>query len=878
MEQTQQTPLMQQYHTIKAQYQDTLLLFQVGDFYELFFDDAKQAASFLGIALTKRGKANGQDIPLCGVPIHVLDHYLHKLVKGGYKVALCDQLEEARPGTVVRRGVTRVLTPGTLTQPQLLDDKSASYLCSYVPMHNGYGLLFAELLTAQLFATYLPLGSERSLENELARFFPDEIIVPKATASLSVSHFKKLGYTVSPFEVDQQREHLEYEYTAWLHTQFNQETVDAFAQQEALRLAFFYFYAYIKRNNEAAIASFKSVQLYKPEDFLQIDRMTQHNLELVHNLQDNSHANTLFWVLDGAATPMGSRMIKKWLARPLINHEAIVQRQEVIAWLVQEISEHKKLQDTCASLGDIERVIGRIVLHRAHLHDFRALKDALAYIPRIRQLINNATESMPLMQVISQHIDDFTQLHTLLSAAINEDALNDWTIKAGFDAELDAMRALIIHGGQEIIGLERAEQKATGIASLKVRYNEIHGYYIETTKLGAAQVPSHYKRLQSLVGKERFTTAALELLQQNIERAKKEVNHKEVQLFDAIKKEIAKYYTRLRKLAHGLAHLDALNGLAQIAAHYGYVQPIFNTQGLIDIKQGRHPVVERQESARFIPNDTLLNDQQTMWIITGPNMGGKSTYLRQVALICIMAHIGSFVPAQSANIALLDRIFTRIGAGDNVAGGKSTFLTEMEETALICTQATKASLVILDEVGRGTSTIDGLSIAQAVVEYLVGGPRCLFATHYHELTQLSTVHPTIASYYAASTKTKDGILFLYTMVRGVADGSFGIEVAKLAKLPLTIVSRAYDLMAHHNKLHQKSQDHQLLTVTRQGPSEQFLQELEQLRAKLTSLDKQYARLIELCSRADSDNLTPRQALELVWQLKECISTLDQSNN
>jgi DNA mismatch repair protein MutS len=852
------TPLMQQYSRIKAEYPDLLLFFQVGDFYELFYHDAKTAASFLGIALTKRGKTNGIDIPLCGVPVSAIDHYLHKLIKGGYKVALCEQLEEPRPGTVVRRGVTRVLTPGMLTQEHLLNDKSSSYLCSLIPMPDGCGLLFGEFLTAQLFATYIPCAAQRSLDSEISRFFPDEIIVPEIGMPSAITDLKARGYCISPFKMN--RVELEDDFNAWLQLQFTADMIRAIAMQEALRLAFFYFYAYVRRNNEGALVAFKSINFYAAEDFLQIDRMTQHNLELVSNAHDGLQTATIFTSIDGAVTSMGSRMIKKWLLRPLINHEAIVQRQEVVQLFVQEVVLQKKVRDLFSYIGDLERIIGRILISRAPKHDYIALKKGLEYVPHIKQELQVHTVLLPLLRIIDHHIGAFGQLYELLERSLCDEQSVDWIIRSGYNVELDAMRSLIAQGSQEMLVLEKSEQEKTGINSLKVRYNSVHGYYIEMTKLGSATAPVHYKRLQSLVGKERYTTTELELLALRIESAKNEITAQENALFEEVKKGVAIYATALRKLSHGLAHLDALSGLAQIAYEYGYTKPTLNQERIIDIRAGRHPVVERHTNGHFIANDVLLDDTQSTWIITGPNMGGKSTFLRQVASICILAHMGSFVPAKSANIALLDRVFTRIGAGDNVAGGKSTFLVEMEETAAICNYATAHSLVILDEVGRGTSTIDGRAIAQAVIEYLArqNGPRVLFATHYHELTSLHQKNSAIVPYYAASTKTAAGILFLYKIVRGVADGSFGIEVAKLADLPAEIIERAYELVQHYDDQH-------LSLIPDKERVATF--STAQLRPLVQPMNNS-AILAEELRAIDLNNLTPLAAFAWLQKLQE----------
>lgn len=865
------TPLMQQFHDIKKEYPDTLLFFQVGDFYELFFDDAKTAAAFLGITLTARGKSKGEPIPLCGVPVHARDHYLTKLVKGGFKVAICDQLEPPSPGRIVKRGVTQVLTPGTLTDQQLLDEKTASYLFAFVPTKDTWALLFGELLTGQLFATTIPAYNEKVLESELIRYFPDEVLLPETSlAKTFQSFFKKQGYyTSSVAKQDEQQPEID----AWIANSFHESIVTAVKKQESLQLALYYFYAYVKKTHENALDHINSLHLYQADDFLILDSATQKNLEIIKNMQDGGRKNTLFSVLDNAATAMGSRMIKKWLLRPLVKQEAIEQRQQAIALLIQEVSMAQQLHDTLQSVGDIERIIGRIALRRGQINDYIGLLRALKKVPIIKQLVQPHIETT-LFGIIDKHIGNFHSLEQLLITAINDDSTKDWLIKKGFDRYLDRLRELVHESNEKILYMERTQQEKTGINSLKIRFNQVHGYYIEITKTNLHLVPEHYIQKQMLAGRQRFTTPELQQLQGEIIQARTEIDSVEKQVFERVKVQVVSYISSLRKLSYGLAHLDALLGFSTAAYTNSYVCPQLNTKRIIEVVDGRHPVVEQTLAMSFIPNDTQLDNEQSLWIITGPNMGGKSTYLRQVALHCIMAQCGSFIPAQAANIALLDRIFTRIGAGDNVALGKSTFLVEMEETATICTQATKNSLVILDEVGRGTSTFDGLAIAQSVVEHIHATikARCLFATHYHELTNLQQDHPGIVSYYAANKKTRDGIVFLYKMIHGVADGSFGVEVAKLAHLPDSVIERAQTL------LYTLTNGHNAQTIAKTGGDEQLIKEYERVLYENTQLKhyldtakkelKTQQAIKESLGNIDYEGLSPKQAFDFLWQLKE----------
>jgi len=915
------SPLMQQYFEIKTQLPDALLFFQVGDFYELFLDDAKQASAFLGITLTKRGTNNGEPIPLCGVPVHAVDHYVTKLVRGGFKVALCDQLEDAKPGSIVRRGVTQVLTPGTLTDSQLLDARSASYLFSFFPLEKSWGLLFGELMTAQLFATVLPSESEKLLDSELTRFFPDEILLPSTPQGKPFERFFKRRNYYTTFVGDEPSGERTVS-DAWI-AQLQSNARDVVNAHDALRSALHNFHQYMHSTQQASLAQFTQVQLYQPEDFLVLDGATQRNLELIKNSQDGGRANTLFSVLDCAATPMGSRMIKKWLMRPLVKKEMIIQRQDMVAECVNNVALLQQLQELLAGVGDTERVVGRIALSRAKLEDYRALTQTLERLPALRSLFLSldtqpthdatllrqgfqpslaaiqpthkatadtvadtvgaqaagcTTEGKPLFSGIRAGLGNFDHLLILLDASLNSDVQKEWTIKQGFSDRLDAVRDLMENGNTKIIELEQREQAATGINSLKIRYSQAHGYAIEVTNANAHAVPERYVRRQTLVGRERFVTPELLALQYDMTCARADSQALEKELFQTVQREVMSDISALRKLSHTLAYLDALFGLATTAYNNGYVRPTFNENRDILITDGRHPMVEFSQGIGFIPNDTVLTDEQSTWIITGPNMGGKSTYLRQVALMSIMAQCGSFVPARSASLPILDRVFTRIGAGDNVAEGKSTFLVEMEETATICTQATKNSLVILDEVGRGTSTFDGLAIAQAVVENIhqTVQARCLFATHYHELARLAEKLPAIASYYAASKRTDSGIVFLYKMVRGVADGSFGVEVAKLAQLPPSIVARSQEILAiltlqeSSRVLSSVNQEEGLGNGTLEQAMRQLKTENARLAQQLAALQAQLAGCDDLAMKlknVDYDDLSPKKAFDLLWQLK-----------
>lgn len=842
------TPLMEQYFAIKSQFTNALLFFQVGDFYELFFDDAIQAAPVLGIALTQRGNYNNQPIPLCGVPIHALDHYLAKLIKAGLLVAIADQLEVSRPGTVVKRGITRVLTPGTLTEKHLLDEKRTSYLCSLYCTNSQCGFAVLEILTGQLLASTLNLTDARALDAQLHRFMPDEIILDGPAANRWKSWLIQNSFFIS--QPIQQHEQQTPCWLAQLSEKYPVLGTGACVLNKALEQ----LYWYIQKNQPTALSLCTKIHIYKAEDFLVIDGATARNLELVVNAHDASSAHTLFSVLDKAATAMGSRLIKKWILSPLINLSAINNRLAMVQVLVSNIAITQHIYEFLKELGDLERVIGRIALNRAQLYDYLHLKSALQIIPSIQQTLIQLPENQ-LIQRMQKNIQPLPTLAQLLDSSLNTDTNKPWLIKAGFDHQLELLREALAHEHDIILQLEHSEQERTRISSLKIRYNNVQGYYIEITKPNLHLVPTHYERHQTLANVERYSMPQLREIEHRLMRARTEINVLEQEIYERIKQEVAQQLPTLRQLAQALATLDAIIGFSLTAYDNNYCCPQLHEQRELTITQGVHPVVGLTLNMQFIPNNTTLNKAEQIWIITGPNMGGKSTYLRQVALICLMAHCGSFVPAKSAQIPLLDRIFTRVGAGDNLAEGKSTFLIEMEETASICTQATEKSLVILDEVGRGTSTYDGMAIAQAVIEHIHIHMHafCLFATHYHELTRLDD-RPGIVNYHAACVQKDNRILFLHTIIKGAAQGSFGIYVAKLAQLPQPIIDRAQEILDH-------------LTQDPITTAPNNLTQTVQPARNCTACKN----LRSILEPVNPDELSPRQAHALVYELKKEIS-------
>lgn len=857
------TPLMRQYFSVKEQYPESILLFQVGDFYEIFFDDAYAASSILGIALTQRGEHNNEPIPMCGVPIHTIDHYLLKLVKSGARVAICQQLSPPQPGTVVERDVTQVLTPGTLTDPQMLDDKSASYCASCHVSKDTISIISVEILTGQAFATVIPAHQKTLLGSELSRFMPDEVVISHDMPGWLAQYIRSHGYVTSFVPREAADDAWQHAYHEW-EQQVQQAGRSLLEHSDSARQALYHLYAYIKKNHASALQQCNTVYWYSPEDFLLLDAATQRNLELVRNMYDGSRADTLFWVLDHAATPMGARTVKKWITRPLLSRKRIEQRHHAVAYLCQAYAQCQSLQSHLKAIGDIERVVGRIALGKSQAHDYRMLRNALREIPQVREVLQQS--AVELLTRLAAHIEDFSVLSHELEQAL-EEAGSDWIIKCGYDSELDRLRDLVEDASNKLLALQQEEQERTGISSLKIRHNSVHGYVIEVTKPNLHLVPDDFIRVQTLVNRERFTTERLRDIEHDMTHAHNTITQRQNEVYQQLIEFVGQYVPQLKRAAHACAQSDALMSFANSAMRNEFVCPQMHDDRNIDITDGRHPVVAQHLGHEFVPNDAHITDEQPLWIITGPNMGGKSTFLRQTALIAIMAQAGSFVPATSASLPVIDRIFTRIGAADQVAHGKSTFLVEMEETALICNQATERSLVILDEVGRGTSTYDGFAIAQAVVEYIYTyvRARCLFATHYHELLELSQQYPGMAAYHAASRQTEQGIVLLHKIVQGVADGSFGVEVARQAHLPATVLDRAHDILT-------SMKEHQAITpaiaMLDQPRSEHKVQQMQQQIAQLrTQLEQAHEKLHQL-QDIDVDNMTPKQALDTLWRLKQ----------
>jgi DNA mismatch repair protein MutS len=801
------TPMMQQYRRLRSSIPaDTLLLFRLGDFYELFFEDAKEASGLLNVALTKR---NG--VPMCGVPYHAAQSYIAKLIKAGRRVAVCDQTSEPQPGKIVSRDITQIVSAGTVSDLDLLESKRANYLGAVYAGGDIFGFAYADLSTGEFRLTQS--RDKQGLLDELARVGPAELLLSEEQKHMLPEIESALGYDSYAFLPDQAV------FTLCEH--FKVKSLDGFGcgeMPQAVAAAGAIVH-YLKHQLRRKIEHLTSLRCDAPADRVVLDAATQTNLELV---ESRSARNiSLLAVLDRTITPMGGRKLRAWILRPLRNLAEIECRQQMIADLLQEPDLLASIRTELKSIRDIERAAGRLTQASGNARDLVALKTSLQQIPKLKVELGKLIERAqfgagsveaarkraarpPLQQKLQNDIHEMPELSKKLAAAVVDDpplTLKEGGIfRDGYDAGLDELRRASREGKDWISQLQEREIAATGIKSLKVRYNSVFGYFIEITKSNLGSVPERYTRKQTTVGGERFITPELKEVEAKILGADERARQLEYQLFQKLREETIGELGPLQETAAAIATLDAICGLAETARLFGYCRPVLNETLHLVIKDGRHPVLDQNlVEEKFVPNDTTLDGENArLAIITGPNMAGKSTYIRQVALIVLMAQMGSFVPAESAEIGLVDRVFTRVGANDDLARGQSTFMVEMNETSNIVNNATERSLVILDEIGRGTSTFDGLSIAWSVAEFLHDTikARTLFATHYHELTKLAEERSGVCNFNVAVREWNDQIIFLRKIVPGGADKSYGIQVARLAGLPKEILDRAKDILAH----------------------------------------------------------------------------------
>ncbi|MCU7964571.1 DNA mismatch repair protein MutS [Shewanella sp. SW32] len=841
------TPMMRQYLTMKAEHHDMLLFYRMGDFYELFYDDAKRASELLGISLTARGKSGGDPIPMAGLPYHAVEGYLAKLVQIGQSVAICEQIgDPATSKGPVERKVVRIVTPGTLTDEALLQERQDNLLAAVYQGKVGFGYATLDVSSGRF--VIAELDTRESLEAELQRTNPVEILYSE--------DFGELGL-LNGFKGKRRRPEWEFDYDTsikLLLAQFGTKDLHGFGIADArLSLqAAGCLMQYVKDTQRTALPHINAIIRFNQTDSIVLDAATRRNLELTQNLA-GGRDNTLAAVLDNTATPMGSRMLQRWIHQPLRDPKQIKARQQAVTELL-DTAAHESLHEQLKALGDIERIMARLALRTARPRDFARLRQALGLLPELQQSLS--TLSAPHTTQLRQHLGEFPTEQALLERAIVDNPpmliRDGGVIREGYNSELDEWRGLSEGASDYLVQLEAREKERTGINTLKVGYNRVHGYYIEVSRLQSSQVPLNYQRRQTLKNMERYITPELKEYEEKVLSSQGKALALEKQLWEQLFDLILPKLHELQAFARAAAELDVLSNFAERAETLGYTCPELSQDIGVQIGAGRHPVVERVSQTPFIANPVILHNQRRMLIVTGPNMGGKSTYMRQVALITLMAHIGCFVPADRALIGPIDRIFTRIGASDDLASGRSTFMVEMTETANILHNATASSLVLMDEIGRGTSTYDGLSLAWSAAEYLVQqvGAMTLFATHYFELTQLPDLMAGVYNVHLDAIEHDDTIAFMHAVQEGAASKSYGLQVAALAGVPNKVIKAA------KHKLQQlESRDHQ--PEGTRTPIQSLLALPEPVEnPALTKL-----------SSINPDNLTPKQALDLLYELK-----------
>jgi len=863
------TPAMRQYHEAKRQYRDAIVFFRMGDFYEMFFEDALVASRALDLTLTSRSKdASGGAIPMCGVPFHAVDGYLARLVRKGYRVAVCEQVEDPRKAKgVVRREVVRVVSPGTLLDQNYLDAREPAFLMSLGPDRGDVvGAALLDLTTGE-FVTGEYAGPARwqAIDDELSVLRPRELVLPEGmTLSEHAPEAARAGIPVTTIEAW----HFDRDAaTRTLLDQMRTPSLDGFglsADAPAVQAAGA-LVAYLRDTQKADLAHVRTIALRQQSDRLLVDPITLKHLAVVEGA-DGGRAGSLLDELDVTITSMGGRLLRTWLLRPLVAIEPIRDRLDAVEELAFRGVERAKFRDVLKAVQDMERLVARAALGAAGPRDLVGLKSSLAAVPRARHLLSEL--SAPLIGSLIAELDEVPEIGHAIEATLLDEpsalARDGGLIRDGVDSELDDLRRISRSGKQVIAEMEEAERARTGIASLKIRFNRVFGYYIEVSKANLHNVPADYHRKQTIAGGERFITPALKEYEEKVLGADERILEREVELFETLRARVAGAAAEIQATARALSTLDVLASLAEIASVRNYTKPHVHDADAMAVVDGRHPVVERHAADAFVPNDIALDGSSCQLVVlTGPNMGGKSTYLRQTALIALMAQAGSFVPAREAKLGIVDRIFARVGASDNIARGQSTFMVEMQETAAILHLATSKSLVVLDEIGRGTATFDGLSIAWAVAEYLATNPKArpktLFATHYHELTDLADSHAGVVNFHVTAREYHDQIVFLRKIVPGRSDRSYGIQVARLAGLPPTVIARAREILSglEQDELVRGGRP----TVTDASPHQQLglfappvAQPADALRARLRDLDV--------------NRLTPIEALTLLASLKK----------
>ena len=871
------TPMMKQYMQTKEEYKDCILFYRLGDFYEMFFDDALTASKELEITLTGKNCGLEERAPMCGIPYHAVDSYLNRLVSKGYKVAICEQVEDPKTAKgIVKREVIRVVTPGTNLDTQGLDETKNNYIMCIVYMADRYGLSVADVTTGEYLVT--ELDSQTKLMDELYKFMPSEIVCNEA-------------FYMSGLDLDDLKNRLHmaiYSLEAWyfddalcretLQEHFKVASLEGIglSDYECGMIASGALLKYLEETQKNSLSHMSRLTRYATGNYMVLDSATRRNLELVETLREKQKRGSLLWVLDKTKTAMGARTLRKYVEQPLIDKESIVKRLDAVAELKDNAICREEIREYLNPVYDLERLVGKITYQSANPRDLIAFQSSLSMLPSVKCILKDMESD--LLKEIYEELDPLEELCDLVGRAIQEEpplAMKEGgIIKDGYNEEVDRLRKAKSEGKNWLADLETKEREKTGIKNLRIRYNKVFGYYLEVTNSFKDLVPDYYTRKQTLANAERYIIPELKELEDTILGAEDKLCALEYELYCEVRNTIAAELTRIQRTAKAVAKLDVIASLALVAERNNYVRPKINEKGVIDIRDGRHPVVEKMiPNDMFIANDTYLDDKkQRISIITGPNMAGKSTYMRQAALIVLMAQLGSFVPASSANIGLVDRIFTRVGASDDLASGQSTFMVEMNEVANILRNATSKSLLILDEIGRGTSTFDGLSIAWAVVEYISNskllGAKTLFATHYHELTELEGKISNVNNYCIAVKEKGDDIVFLRKIVKGGADKSYGIQVAKLAGVPNPVINRAKEIVEElvTADITGKVKDIAVQGSETKKKTQKKLDEVDLTQFSLFDTVKDDDVLNEL-KELDISHMTPMDAMNKLYQLQ-----------
>ena len=861
------TPMMQQYFEVKNQYKDYLLFYRLGDFYEMFFDDAKTASRELELTLTGRDCGEAERAPMCGVPFHSAEAYIGKLIEKGYKVAICEQTEDpSKAKGLVRREVTRVITPGTLIETMLLPEQRNNYLCALYMGETRCGVCFCDVSTAEISATSFGGDAfDARLQSELSTYAPREVLSNLAARRMNdyagVADF--ITGRLSAMLSDNQPARFEYESAKERCTgQFGETLPPETLEDRPLICAVGAILSYLVETQKHDVSHIRKLNVYSDGQYLELDTNTRRNLELTETLRSKEKKGSLLWALDKTKSAAGARLLRKWVEHPLISVAQINERQSAVEELMQSHIMREELSALLSNVLDLERLITKIVYGTANPKDLRAIATTVKVIPEVRALLCDAKSSE--LRRIHRNLDLLLDVIAPIEEGIVDDppflVREGGIIRPGYHADVDYLRSIAFDGKSWLEQMTATERERTGIKNLKIGYNKVFGYYIEVTNSYKELVPPEYIRKQTLVGAERYITDELKAKESEILGASDRLWDIEYDLFQAIRAEVAKADVRIRSVAALLSELDAYQSLASVAALNHYVRPEVDHSDTIEIKDGRHPVVEQfVKDSYFVPNDTKLDlDHNRVMLITGPNMAGKSTYMRQVALITVMAQIGSFVPASEARIGIVDKVFTRVGASDDLASGQSTFMLEMTEVAYILRNATRRSLIIYDEVGRGTSTFDGMSMARAIVEYTAGrkiGAKTLFATHYHELTTLENELQGVVNFHVAAKKRGDDIIFLRKIVSGSTDDSYGIEVAKLAGVPGEVIRRAKEILASVEATARALQT----ANAEKEPEDDLL---------ITTDDFVEEQIIEELKKADLNSLSPFECMSFLFNLQK----------